>query len=212
MTQLPATLLEAEALMFARDFIAKHKEAGGVFHPDFNRIYGKDYMKSFAQFHPFGADEIVYCAENGSKEADLALRELIAESVDRGEKLPAVLAAYNVRIINPMREAKKKKSGPGRAENFFRDVGITILVMALMDRFKLRPNRNSESRRPSRRPSASSIAAAALTEAKIDIVFGFKGVEKVWRRYLPVMARTPYALGSRFEAGFPAGYAGLFSR
>ena len=42
-------------------------------------------MKEFALEHPFGCDEIVYFAENGSEEADLALRDLIAERTDRGD-------------------------------------------------------------------------------------------------------------------------------
>src|SRR5262249_42386556 len=116
MTQLPATFVEAEALVHARWWIARQREPDGIFHPNAFAVFGTSLMKRFAQFHPFGADDVVYFAEHGCKEADLALRELIAEHNDRGEPLTAVLAAYNIRLINPNR--RPRKHGPGRAENF----------------------------------------------------------------------------------------------
>jgi hypothetical protein len=81
-----------------------------------------------------------------------------------------------------------------------------MLVTELMDRFKLRPTRNTVSKHL----SACSVAAKALTEAGIGIPLSSKGVEAIWQRYLPVYAGTRWAAGTRFEDGFPAGYAGLF--
>ena len=186
MTQLPATMVEVEALIFAREWIAQAREPNGIFHPNAEEIYETLSMKQWAQSHPFHADDIVYFANNGSREADLALRELIAEYTDRGEPLTAILGAYNIRLINRGR----RRPGPAKAANFMRDLGITMLVYSLVERFKLSAYRNTESRRP----SASSVAAKALTEAGIGVLLTFKGVEKVLRRYLPVLA----ASGSRY--------------
>jgi hypothetical protein len=174
-----------------------------VFHPDATQIYGKDAMKSWAQFHPFGADEILYYAENGSKEAHAALCELIAEYTHRGERLTPALGMYNIRLVNPH---KPRKHGPGKAENFLRDLGITLLVTALMDQFKLPARRSTTAIKP----CACSIAAEALTRAGIDIPLGPKGVERVWGNQLAVLAGTRYAVGTKFADGFPAGYVGLF--
>jgi hypothetical protein len=209
MTKMPVTLVEADALAFARDWIAWHREPNGIFHPDAATIYGKSLMKDYAQSHPFRADEIVYLANNGSEEADLALRELIAEYTDRGEELTAVLKAYNIRLISPLRESKKP--GPAKAANFLRDLGIMLLVTELMDRFELRPHRNTNRKIGSRRPPSASTVAADALKAGIGIVMDFKGVEKVWDHYLPVLAGTRYAIKSRcFAAGIPAEYLGLF--
>jgi hypothetical protein len=122
MTQLPTTFVEADAFAFARDWIAWQREPTGIFHPNAFVVYGTSLMKQYAQLHPFGADDVVYFAEHGCKEADLALRDLIADYNDRGEPLGAVLAAYNIRLINPNR--RPRKHGPGKAENFIRDMGI----------------------------------------------------------------------------------------
>jgi hypothetical protein len=192
MTTLPATYAEAAALEFARGWIAKQREPGGVFHPDSEITYGHVLMKAFALAHPFGADEIVYFAEHGSTQADLALRAIIAERTDRNEPLGAVLGAYNIRLLNPGR----RRPGPARAANFLRDVGISELIAALVARFKLRPTRNTATRGP----SASSVAAQALNGAGI-ISLSPKGIEHIWRRYLPAHWGIAFA---------PADYKGLF--
>ena len=119
-----------------------HRKPKGIFHPDAKKLYGKYLMKQYARVHPFNCDEIFYFASHGSKEADLALRELYAERSDHGEDPGVVLKAYIIRLINPARG----RSGPGKAADFIRDMGITLLLSALMDRFKdqLPMNRSSD--------------------------------------------------------------------
>jgi hypothetical protein len=203
---LPATLTEAKAnvaLAFAREWIARAQEPGGLFHPHAEHQYGRGLMKEFALEHPFGCDEIVYFAENGSKEADLALRDLIAERTDRGESLGAVLGGYAIKLLNPLRP---HRPGPTRAAHFVRDMGISMLVEALIVQCSLRASPHPASRRP----SACGVAAQALTEAGIGISLEPKGVGAIWRRYLPVYVGTLAAARTRFAAGNPPGFAGLF--
>ena len=76
--------VEAEALRFAHELIESHRQPRGIFHPDAEHLYGRIAMKCFAVTHPFGADDIVYLAEQGSPEADYALREIIVEAARRG--------------------------------------------------------------------------------------------------------------------------------
>ena len=133
MMQLPALpafreAIAIEALAFARDWIVdQHRKPKGIFHPDAKKLYGKYLMKEYARVHPFNCDEICYFASNGSKEADLALRELYAERSDRGEDPGVVLKAYIIRLINPARG----RSGPGKAADFIRDMGITLLLSGI---------------------------------------------------------------------------------
>ena len=206
MTKLPATVLEAEATNWARDTVREHKKAGGIFSDDAHLRYGRAAMKVWILSHPFGADDIVYFAENNSKEADIALREVIAEKTNRGEQLGAVLGAYNIRLLSPTRS---QKHGPGRADNFVRDMGIVMLVAALIERFGLAPTWN----RKARKPAAPTIAATVLTEAGI-VSMSSRGVEKVWGRYLPVLfAGTRYAARSRFAlASSIYGAPGIFDK
>jgi hypothetical protein len=206
MTQLPATWVEAmetEALTYARGWIAQQREPGGCFHPDAGSVHSAIAMKTFALAHPFGADEIVYFAENGSQPAAEVLEEIIVERIDRNEPLGAVLGAYDIRRRSPHREAP----GSAKTDNFVRDIGIALLVVELMDRFGLRPNLG----RVSKGPSASTIAAEALSEPGVRMAMTFMGVEKIWGRYKPVFAGTRFAARTRrFAFGWHSGYIGLF--
>lgn len=188
-------------MSYARTWIARQREPGGVFHPTAEREYGRVLMKQFASSHPFGMDEIAYFAQHGSKEADHALRELAAERTDAGQPLGAVLAAYVIRILNPLR----RRTGPARADNFLRDCAISTLVGDLVER-GLKPTRNTASKQP----SACSIAAAALTEAHLEISLTAKAVERIWQRYLPTFVGTRFA-EIHYPAGLPrCGDGGLF--
>jgi hypothetical protein len=199
MMNLPQTYNEAltsEALAFAGDWIADHRKPNGVFHPDAEEIYGKALMKEWMQFYPsFGLDDIVYLAENGSQQAEQALREVAAEYEQRGERKPATLAAYNIRILNDRR--MRKKPGPGKTALFVRDQGITLLVADLNKKFGLAFYKNFTATRG--RPTASSIAATALTRAGIGISMGPMGVEKIWKRFGPI-----------WTGRFPANYFGPY--
>ena len=202
MMQLPATYAEAEMRAFARDWLAAAFAPGAPFHPDTDVV---PLMKAFADRHPVGTDEIAYLAENGSTEADEALHELIIERGERNEPLGSVLNAYNIKLIR--QRNSPKKSGPARAGNLKRDLGITMLIMALMDRFGMAVTDNPGSKRP----SASTVAAAVLSDAHIGVIPDFKGVEAVWRRYMPVLARTRFtARTRRFAGGWPSDYTELF--
>ena len=194
MINLPATFLEAQALEFARDWIADQRKPNGVFHPDAEKIYGKELMKHWMRFYPsFGPDDVSYLAENGNEQADLALRELYAEHEQKNETAPLTVRAYVIRVLNSGR--KDKKPGPGKAALFVRDQGITLLVVELNKKFGLSFFKNPASHRP----TASTIAATALTKTGIGVSMGPVGVEKIWRRFGPIVTGQ-----------FPAGYLGPY--
>ena len=205
MTTLPATYAEAaaaEGVRIALEWIAEHSGPTGVFGPFGDQLYGRITMKMWAQAHPLGADDIIYLAETGSHEAQAALVEVISERSARNEPLGA-LGAYNTRCH---RRGPPRKRGPKAMDNFVRDVGIFSLLCKLRRQLNLKPNFNAGSKMP----CASVIAAQALAAAGI-VHLTPKAVEKIWERYLPVEAGTPLAVGTKFAAGWPATYPGLFA-
>jgi hypothetical protein len=198
MTKLPVLQPYNEALKaFAKDWIKGHCAPNGVFHPDANEIYGKELMKHWMQVYPsFGPDDVLYLCENGNEQAYQALRELAGEYEQRGEPKPTSVGQFTVRVLNNSDRRRDKKPGPGKTDNFVRDFGITLLVGELKNRFGLKVYKNRES---TTRPTASTIAALALTEAGIGISISYKGVEKIWQRFGPIL------IGK-----FPAGYLGPY--
>ena len=103
--------------------------------------------------------KVIAAAEQGHQDADLALRELGAEMLDRGEMPNATLRGYLVKalVMAPV------TFPPGRniADTWVRDIGISVLVALAMVRWAhLKATRNPASKRP----SASAIVALALTK------------------------------------------------
>jgi hypothetical protein len=208
---LPATYadgVEVEALAFARKWIASCREGNFIdlgvapLHPEAGRAFTRRLVKQYALMHPFNMDEIVKCAEAGWDDADIALRELVAEYVDRGEAMPAVLAAYNVRLINPNYVQPTKPHGKKKADNILKDMVVVTLVMELITRFPLEPTRFQLGRK--RKHSACSIAADVTTEAGLHRG-GEAAIQKIWSRYqkavLPGRAAEAALLTTKNDLG-----------
>src|SRR5262245_58976067 len=153
MTTLPATLVEAEALQFARAWIADclgHNnpvlEVIDAARQERGRALFRAAMKRSALHHPFMMAEIVYFARHGFEIAHLTLKELIAERTDRGEPLGAVLGSYLIETIHQ----RLPRRGRTKEQFFFQNLAIYILIEAVMERFGLKATRNQTARR---RPS-----------------------------------------------------------
>jgi hypothetical protein len=188
MTSLPATLVEAEALIFAREWIARGQEGDfiglgcGPLDPNAGHVFARRMIKLHALGHPLNMAEVIHCAHHGSDDADLALRELAAEMLDRGDPLPAALAAYTIEALHPA--GLPRLRGQKKASNLMQDISIVALIMTLVERFGLSVRRNEAT---DHRASACSIVARALDEA--GLTRGNKNpeeaVRKIWRRYSP---------------------------
>jgi hypothetical protein len=181
-----AAEIEGEALAFAREWVVRANE-GDFFglgcaplHPDAGRLLLRRLIKGAALGNPFMMADLVECAEGGWDDAGIALRELIAEFVNRNEPLPAVLAAYNIKLLDPRRAPRT----PGRKHGaqHLQDIAVVTLVMELIEQFHLRPTRNQDGRK--RRSSACSIASRALTEAGLHRG-GEEAMHRIWKRYAP---------------------------
>ncbi len=172
--QLPATLVEAEALAFARAeldwFRGNPISLFGVdvrfFNAGDNRRFVRQTVKNYALRHPVNMMEIADYARGGWDIADETLRELIIEFQDRREPLPTYLASYSMDV---MRGGFRNAPGPKKADHLFRDIVLMMVVESVGKKFGLNPTRN----RASKRPSACSIVASAvgLSEAAIVAIW-----------------------------------------
>ena len=193
MTQLPATLNEAEALAFARHKIALLRdgkiafwgiEYGRWFEKNESHRISRQMFKAWAMESPINRMNAVEFARAGWTLADEALRELILEYRDRGEPLPSTyLAAFDMEII----AGKRFRRMPARrkSDNVMRDIAITFIVHFVAERFALDPARNREARR---RPSACSIVTDALRLEGV-LAIAESGVNKIWERNSAMVAK-----------------------
>jgi hypothetical protein len=197
MTQLPATLAEAEALDFARQWVATCSEGDFIglglppLHPDAGRALTRRMLRHGMQ-DATTMLAILDLAYAGWQDARDALSDTIFDFANRGEPLPGSLVEYNTRVhknrlppISPrLRHAKK-------SANILQDMFIVTLIMELIIVFKLRPTRNQVYKAG---PSACSVIAQALAEAAVHRG-GEKAMMAVWNRY-----KASVLPGSRAEA------------
>jgi hypothetical protein len=184
MTNLPATMVEAEATQYAREWVAKclaedWQHIGiSMLDPAAGHIQLRQILKQLAMSHPFQMDALMRDARCGWRDAHEALGELIAEFAGRGDSLPPQLASYTIEILNPSAPPR----GREKADQFLQDIAAATLVLELVLRFPpLKPTGRS-----ARKASASKIVAAAFSEARVRVLTA-KAVEAIWARYLPAI-------------------------
>ena len=172
MTNLP-TLIEAEIDTMVDTVAHWVDHVGAVLTSDAGHLVLRNQMRRMLREGTLETLKVVTAAEQGHQDADLALRELGAEMLDRGEMPNATLRSYLVKALvngtGPL-PALTKHCRHGR------DIGIAIMVaLVMMPWPHLRVTRN----RATKRPSASTIVALArrkhghsLTEWQVERVSG----------------------------------------
>src|SRR5262245_57937035 len=165
MTTLPATLLEAEAVDFARKCIVFARsgklklfgvEPGAWFEKGESQRASRLMLRVFILRDVINLMDAVAFARAGFELWEECLRELILDFENRGEKMPTYLAAFDMELKHGIQHSRK--AGRRRADDMVRDLIIGIVVGMVAERFVLRPKRN----RASRRISGCSIVASAL--------------------------------------------------
>ena len=140
-----------------------------------NRRLAREVLKRTASASPERIMVVVDWAKQGWDLADEALRELIVEYLDRGERLPTYLRAYAMDVAaGPTRRLRGQK----KSDNFLRDIAITITVDRLCKSYGLKPTGRS-----ARHKSACAIVAEALSSTPGVANLSEKGVAEIWRRY-----------------------------
>jgi hypothetical protein len=181
--QLPATLVEAEALNFARQWIATCKQGDFAdlgcppLHPEAGGRFVQRMMAQYAEHNGQQMHVIIDLAYAGIVEAREALDDLISEYLYRHEALPSFLADYVERTRRG--RSPPRMRGVKKSTNVLQDIFIVTLIMELIVVFKLHPTRSQLYKSG---PSACSVAATAMTEAGLHRG-GEKAAQAVWNRY-----------------------------
>jgi hypothetical protein len=167
MTTLPA-LVEAEAVDIIAhwvDLIAKMLTTEAA-----HRVLRK-HIREMVRQGTIPTMQVIAAARAGHQDADLALRELAVETLDRGEPLPTALGAYVQEAL--IRAPVTYPPGRNLADTWLRDIGIAVLAILAAERWQLRATRN----RATARPSACSVVAAGLERRGFKI--GERQVERI---------------------------------
>jgi hypothetical protein len=188
MTKLPATLAEAEALEYGHQFIREAREDSGVFaivlgemsvlDQRAGRLLTKEALKRWADRNWQGARLVVDLANDGAGDAQDALDDLKNDYLHTYRPLPPALANY---VMGPRPPRKKSKTA-----NILLDAGMAALVEQLIRRFGLKPYRNRSLYETPENLSACAVVAIVFAEAGLHRG-GEAAVEKVWRRWGPVL-------------------------
>jgi hypothetical protein len=172
MKNLPATVDEAQAVDVIShwiDRVAAALTAGTARHVLRNHI--RDRLRQGT----IPTMQVIAAARAGHEDADLALRQLAAEMLDRGEMPPTALRAYvqEALVLAPV------SYPPGRniADTWLRDIGIAVLVALAAERWRLPTSRN----RASARPSACFLVSIALGRRGFNL--GERQVERIVREH-----------------------------
>jgi hypothetical protein len=189
MTQLPATLVEAEALTFAREWIKNFASGTNPWSEDSpltaeaSRAMIQQLLRNAALGHPINRMSVVAAAKAGDEDADAALRTLLLEHKSRREAMPPDIEEFDM-WLTLHGGGLRKRPARKKTSNVLRDICVAMTVAAVTDRFGLKPTGRS-----ARYRSACSIVAEALHDARMER--GRKTVEKIWERYGRAMPIIP---------------------
>jgi hypothetical protein len=183
MTTLPATLVEADSMHFAREFIRLLHHSGDS---PFSSEAAINLVRPILMGMLRSADgrfDMIDLARAGDPDAIAILKDLALELRSRHETLPHELDNWvSEQLRNPPKP--KREGGPRRITKLPRDIGIAVVVAGVIDRFGLKPTGRSPHRR-----SACAVVADALSE--IGEALGYKAVETIWQRYGRAMPTQP---------------------
>ncbi len=188
MTKLPATLLEAEALAFARREIAHwHSSAtpwsAPVLSDAASRAFAREQMRIAASLSTYTRMRVILLARCGDEDARAVLRDLILDARTRHQPLPLDLENYELELVHGA--MGHQLSGPKKKNKILRNVFICLTVAAVVDRF---PDFDPTGRSRHRR-SACAIVAEAVAVAGINMAP--KRVEAIWQEYCGGMPTVP---------------------
>ena len=174
MTKLPAPIVvEAEVIDTVTHWTDR---VSALLTTEAARTVLRNHIREMVRAGTLPTMKVIAAARAGHQDADVALRELITETIDRKEDLPTALAAYAQEAL--FRGPTAYPPGRNIADTWLRDIGIAVLVCLAAETWQLRPTRN----RASKRPSACSVVSTALGrhghnigERQVERIFGSLG-------------------------------------
>ena len=185
MIKLPTTFVEADALMFARGWIAGFARGNpwsgdSALSADASRALLRHMAQSALQFTPIRMHIIEAAKATGDPDAIEVLRALLLECKAKRVDMPSDLIAYDMHVTahgepHHQRPGRKKKNA------VLRDLCICQTVAAVCDRYGAH-GITATGRSPRRPPSGCAIVAEALRlEAHLNI--DYDAVKKIWGHY-----------------------------
>lgn len=131
----------------------------------------REYIQKKLREGTLAIMDVIAAARAGNDDADVVLRELAIEMLDRGEMPGAALRAYTQEALR--RAPIPSPRGRNIADTWKRDVGIAALVHAVAVLFELPRTRNPASKQP----SAAWLASLALNRKGFSL--GERQVNKI---------------------------------
>ncbi len=172
----------AEAVTYARDLFerARVDEVDALFgikvnwlEKAGNRRFAIEMIKRFMQSRTENLMAVVDVARAGWGIADEALREVILDHLNRGEQMPAYLAAYSMEVVG---KRTPRQRGKQKADYLLRDLTMLVAIILVAEEFDLKPTS-----RDGRNSCACSVVADASSKA--GRTMGYKNVAEIWRKY-----------------------------
>jgi hypothetical protein len=170
MTQLPATLVEAEMVKTIAHWLDL---ADVMLRTENSRRLMLSHLKQLIRQGTIPALRVISWANSGHEVADIALREIAAEMLDRGEDPPATIRYYAAHALTTA--PVKRGKGKDAVANWLRDTCIAIVVSVAVERWH--PYLPLTRNRASKKPSACSLVSAALGLRRINV--SERRVEKI---------------------------------
>ncbi|MCK1303891.1 MULTISPECIES: hypothetical protein [unclassified Bradyrhizobium] len=109
--------------------------------------------------------KVIGWAHQGAADAHIALLEVAAEMMDRGDELPRTIAGYAIQYLGKPPPSRAK--GRDAADNWLRDQCIAVLVALAVERWH--PHLPMSRNPTSNWPSACSLVSAALRRRGIKV-------------------------------------------
>lgn len=178
---LAPAVAEREARAFALECLQQVRllmsGLGDPFSESTMHAYVREMMKALAIAHPRNMLRIIDLAMAGAEDADIALRNLIAERQESGQPLGPALTTYSGIIAERTIKHRHPRSWP--PSNFLQNAIIIGLLIELQRR-----GLNLRRRPGSKRLSACAVVAEALTKLGLGRG-GEDAIRKIWDTYGP---------------------------
>lgn len=182
---LPPTIAEAEASISEAEMIGvvgRWFDLASVLLPAENsHLRMQNQFKALIRQGTIPAVKVIGLANDGVADAHIALLQVAAEMIDRGERPPATIAGYAVQHLGKPLPPRRK--GRDAADNWLRDQCIAVCVALAVEHWH--PNLPMSRNRASQWPSACSLVSEVLVRRRINV--SERRVEKIFRQLAELM-------------------------
>ena len=130
------------------------------------------------------AQDLIREANKGDFDADMVLREIAAELIERSTQLPEQLQIYTAAALRARYRKQKNKRGRKSQARVLFNQAVPHLVYTIARGAKIYPTRSSYSRKEPQKPSACSIVAEAMGKEESDVAKTWQLHGSHWKKLL----------------------------